>query len=278
MTLLGFLAGISGALYAQFQEFIATSVIDGMMSTNVLFMAYIGGIGYFWGPIIGSGIFVYLSEYLSSFTDRWELILGLIFIAVVLFAPQGIMGIIRKKKVREESHGRSGREIGKHILELQDIYKDFDGLEVLFGINLGIQEGERHAIIGPNGAGKSTIFNLITGKYLPSKGKIFFKGQDVTGTSPFKLNRQGLARSFQITNIFRTMTVFQNVRNAVLSRNKIRLQPVLPSGSMEDINGQTEKVLEQIGLLERKDIIAGLLSYGQQRALEIGLTIATIRI
>ena len=97
LTFLGFLAGISGALYAQFQEFIATSVIDGMMSTNVLFMAYIGGTGYFWGPIIGSGVFVYLSEYLSSFTDRWELILGLIFIAVVLFAPQGIMGVVRKK-------------------------------------------------------------------------------------------------------------------------------------------------------------------------------------
>ena len=98
LTMLGFLAGISGALYAQFQEFIATSVIDLGMSTNVLFMAYIGGTGYFWGPLVGSGIFVYLSEYLSSFTDRWELILGLIFIAVVLFAPQGIMGFVRKKK------------------------------------------------------------------------------------------------------------------------------------------------------------------------------------
>jgi branched-chain amino acid transport system permease protein len=98
LTLLGFMAGISGALYAQFQEFIATSVIDGGMSTNVLFMAYIGGIGYFWGPIVGSAIFVYLSEYLSSFTDRWEFILGVIFILVVLFAPQGILGTIRRKK------------------------------------------------------------------------------------------------------------------------------------------------------------------------------------
>jgi len=98
LTMLGFLAGISGALYAQFQEFIATSVIDLGMSTNVLFMAYIGGTGYFWGPLVGSGIFVYLSEYLSSFTERWELILGLIFIAMVLFAPQGIMGFVRKKK------------------------------------------------------------------------------------------------------------------------------------------------------------------------------------
>jgi len=98
LTLLGFMAGISGALYAQFQEFIATSVIDGAMSTNVLFMAYIGGTGYFWGPIVGSAIFVYLSEYLSSFTDRWEFILGVIFILVVLFAPQGILGTIRRKK------------------------------------------------------------------------------------------------------------------------------------------------------------------------------------
>ncbi len=109
-----------------------------------------------------------------------------------------------------------------YILELKDVYKDFEGLEVLFGINLEIREGERHAVIGPNGAGKSTIFNLITGKYLPSKGNIVFRGQDITGTSPFKLNRQGMSRSFQITNIFRTMTVFQNVRNAILAKNKVR--------------------------------------------------------
>jgi branched-chain amino acid transport system ATP-binding protein len=170
-----------------------------------------------------------------------------------------------------EAAGKSGNP----ILELRGIYKDFEGLEVLFGINLGIQQGERHAIIGPNGAGKSTIFNIITGKYLPSRGKVFFKGLDITGTSPYKLNRHGLARSFQITNIFRTMTVFQNVRNAILSRNKIRYNLFSRLDRMKGIQAQTEKVLEQIGLLDRKDVVAGLLSYGQQRALEIGLTIAT---
>jgi branched-chain amino acid transport system permease protein len=97
LILMGFFAGVSGALYAQFQEFIATSVIDLGMSTNVLFMAYIGGTGLFWGPVVGSGIFVYLSEYLSSFTDRWEFILGIIFILVVLFAPQGILGTLKKR-------------------------------------------------------------------------------------------------------------------------------------------------------------------------------------
>jgi branched-chain amino acid transport system ATP-binding protein len=168
---------------------------------------------------------------------------------------------------------RSGN--GENILDLKDIYKDFEGLEVLFGINLGVREGERHAIIGPNGAGKSTIFNLITGRYPVSKGKILFKGEDVTGTSPFKLNRKGLSRSFQITNIFKTMTVFQNVRNAVLSKNKIRFNLLSRLDKMEAINRQTEDVLRQIGLLDRQDIISGLLSYGEQRALEIGLTIAT---
>ena len=163
----------------------------------------------------------------------------------------------------------------KKILEMKGIYKDFEGLEVLFGINLEIREGERHSIIGPNGAGKSTLFNLITGKYLPSRGKIFFKSQDITGENPFKLNRMGMARSFQITNIFRTMTVFENVRNAILSKNKIRYNMFLRLSKMNGIKEETERILVQIGLLERKNELAGELAHGHQRALEIGLTIAT---
>lgn len=163
----------------------------------------------------------------------------------------------------------------RYILELKEIYKDFDGLEVLFGINLGIREGERHAIIGPNGAGKSTLFNLITGKYRPSRGKIFFKSQDITGKNPFLLNRIGMARSFQITNIFRTMTVFENVRNAVLSKNKIRYNLFSRLSKMDEVNEETERILSEIGLLERKNDVAGELDHGAQRALEIGLTIAT---
>ncbi len=166
-------------------------------------------------------------------------------------------------------------ERSRNILELKGIHKDFEGLQVLLDINLEVHERERHAIIGPNGAGKSTLFNLITGKYHPSRGKIFLKGEDITGANPFKLNRMGMARSFQITNIFRTMTVFENVRNAILSKNKIRYNLFSRLSKMDEINRQTERVLHDIGLLERRDDIAGELSYGQQRALEIGLTIAT---
>jgi branched-chain amino acid transport system ATP-binding protein len=163
----------------------------------------------------------------------------------------------------------------RRILSLQDIYKDFDGLEVLKGITLDIQEGERHAIIGPNGAGKSTLFNLITGKYRPSRGRIFLRGRDITGEAPYKLNRLGMSRSFQIVNIFSTMTVYENLRNVILSKNRANYNMFSFLAGMNGIRSQSEKILDQIGLLERKDDIAGELAYGQQRALEIGLTIAT---
>jgi branched-chain amino acid transport system ATP-binding protein len=160
------------------------------------------------------------------------------------------------------------------ILEIRDLHKDFSGLKVLFGINLAIERGDRHAIIGPNGAGKSTIFNMITGKYSPSRGKIFFKGQDITGLPPHKISGLGLARSFQITNIFRNMTVFENIRNAVLSKKRIHYHILSPLSKVNGITEETERILSLIGLFERKDEIAGQLAHGHQRALEIGLTLA----
>jgi len=161
------------------------------------------------------------------------------------------------------------------ILEVRDVYKDFSGLEVLLGINLAIEKGERHSIIGPNGAGKSTLFNLVTGKYKPSKGRIIFKGEDITGWSPFKINRGGLARSFQIINIFPNMTVFENMRNAILSKKGMRFNMISLLKGLNKIQDEANDFLETLGLMELSGIPAGELSYGQQRALEIGLTLAT---
>jgi branched-chain amino acid transport system ATP-binding protein len=161
------------------------------------------------------------------------------------------------------------------LLEVKDLHKDFSGLKVLTGINLSIEEGERHSIIGPNGAGKSTLFNIITGKYRPSLGRIFFDGEDITSLSPYKISRRGLARSFQIINIFPVMNVYQNVRNAILSKEKIRLNTFLRLEKMDRIDQETINVLESLGLIGIKDVLAGELSYGQQRALEIGIALAT---
>lgn len=109
-----------------------------------------------------------------------------------------------------------------NILETKGLYHNFDGLKVLFDINLQVEKGERHAIIGPNGAGKTTLFNLITGRYTPSEGRIFFKDHDITGKGPYEILRLGIGRSFQITNIFNDMTTFANIRLAVLSRKGVR--------------------------------------------------------
>jgi branched-chain amino acid transport system ATP-binding protein len=161
------------------------------------------------------------------------------------------------------------------LLEIQDVDKDFSGLDVLSGINLTIEQGERHAIIGPNGAGKSTLFNVITGKYRVSKGKVLFKREDITTWSPFKINRRGLARSFQIINIFPNMTVFENMRSAILSKKGMRLNMISLLKNLNKIKDEANDLLETLGLMEFSGIPAGELSYGQQRALEIGLTLAT---
>lgn len=161
------------------------------------------------------------------------------------------------------------------LLEIKDVDKDFSGLEVLSGINLTIEQGERHGIIGPNGAGKSTLFNVITGKYRVSKGKVLFKKEDITTWSPFKINRRGLARSFQIINIFPNMTVFENMRSAILSKKGMRFNMISLLKNLNKIKDEANDLLDTLGLMEFSGIPAGELSYGQQRALEIGLTLAT---
>lgn len=161
------------------------------------------------------------------------------------------------------------------LLEINDVDKDFSGLEVLSGINLTIEQGERHGIIGPNGAGKSTLFNVITGKYRVSKGKVLFKREDITTWSPFKINRRGLARSFQIINIFPNMTVFENMRSAILSKKGMRFNMISLLKNLNKIKDEANDLLDTLGLMEFSGTPAGELSYGQQRALEIGLTLAT---
>jgi branched-chain amino acid transport system ATP-binding protein len=160
------------------------------------------------------------------------------------------------------------------LLQVNSLFKDFSGLKVLFGIDLKLEQGERHAVIGPNGAGKSTLFNVITGKYAPSRGTITFNGHDITGLPPHKIARLGLARSFQVTNIFRAMTVFENVRNGILSRNGRRYSIFPTLDRMGAISAETERILDLIALLDRKDELAGELAHGHQRALEIGMTIS----
>jgi len=160
-------------------------------------------------------------------------------------------------------------------LHIQDIHKDFSGLKVLTGVDFQVQEKERHAVIGPNGAGKTTLFNIISGKFKPSSGAIIFKGKDISGKPPHVLNRHGLSRSFQITNVFQELSVFENILSGVRSRYGLRYHFFKKPRQDRNICERVESIVEKVGLTDVQDQPASSLSYGQQRALEIGITLST---
>lgn len=159
-------------------------------------------------------------------------------------------------------------------LELKDVRKSFGKSEIIRGATLQVPKGERFAIIGPNGAGKSTLFNLISGRFPISSGDILLNGESTTALRPFEINRRGLSRSFQITNIFHRLSVYENLRCAVLWSLGYKYSFWHRLNGLKDAHERAEAVLEQIGLKRRRDITAGLLTYAEQRALEIGITIA----
>lgn len=161
-----------------------------------------------------------------------------------------------------------------NILELEDISKHIQGSQIINQVNLRVIEGEIHALIGPNGAGKTTLFNLITGKIRPSGGKIYFHGKRIDHASIHQIARKGLARSFQITNIFAGMSVYENMRNAIVARNKYDLKIWRLLKGMRFIDETTQHFLNRINLADLSQEKAGTLCYGHQRALEMGITMA----
>jgi branched-chain amino acid transport system ATP-binding protein len=158
-------------------------------------------------------------------------------------------------------------------LSLVDLRKSFGPVQIIRGVSLDIAEGERHAIIGPNGAGKSMLFNLVSGRIRPSSGEARLHGRPITGLSPFEINRRGLSRSFQITNIFPKMSVEENLRCAALWSLGYRYAFWISIDRLSDVRERAEWLMERVGLTARRHVPAGVLSYAEQRALEIGVTI-----
>ncbi len=159
-------------------------------------------------------------------------------------------------------------------LELTDLHKSFGKTEIIRGANLQVRAGERVAVIGPNGAGKSTLFNLISGRFAPTSGEVRLNGQRIDGKKPYEINRLGLSRSFQITNIFPKLSVFENLRCGVLWSLGYRYTFLKFLANLEDANDRAEALMEMIRLDRKRDILAMNLTYAEQRALEIGITIA----
>lgn len=163
--------------------------------------------------------------------------------------------------------------MSSYALQLKDLRKSFGKSEIIRGVNLDISVGERLAIIGPNGAGKSTLFNLISGRFQPTSGDVLLHGQRINGKKPFEINRMGLSRSFQITNIFPKLSVFENLRCSVLWSLGYKYTFLKFLADLDDANAKTEELMVMIKLDKKRDVLATNLTYAEQRALEIGVTI-----
>jgi len=159
-------------------------------------------------------------------------------------------------------------------IELREVHKSFGTTKIINGVSLAVNAGERHAIIGPNGAGKSTLFNLISGRFPLSGGQVLVNGEDIGGLKPYEINRKGLSRSFQVTNIFHNLSVYENIRCSILWSAGYRYSFWHRIGGLADVKQRAEQTMERIGLVRRRDVPAGTLTYAEQRALEIGITIA----
>ena len=159
-------------------------------------------------------------------------------------------------------------------IELRGVLKSFGNTSVIRDVNLTVVKGERHALIGPNGAGKTTLFNLISGYAKPTAGRILLKDEIVSGLRPYQINRRGLSRSFQVSNVFPNMSVWENIRCALLWATGHRYAFWKNIDNLPEVRERTAQILQDINLVSRRDVPAGLLAYAEQRTLEIGITIA----
>ena len=164
---------------------------------------------------------------------------------------------------------------GAPVLELKALRKSFGETQIIRGVDLTVKRGQRHALIGPNGAGKSTLFNLISGHYTPTSGDILLNGASIAGFAPHLINRRGLSRSFQITNVFPRMSVAENLRISIMGRHGHRLTLFRPIAGLGAVNDEVAEYLEKLRLTRRRDSLAGDLAYSEQRILEMGMALAT---
>jgi branched-chain amino acid transport system ATP-binding protein len=169
----------------------------------------------------------------------------------------------------------SGMSGGEPVLELKSLRKSFGETQIIRGVDLIVKRGQRHALIGPNGAGKSTLFNLISGHYLPTSGDILLNGQSIAGLPPHIINRRGLSRSFQITNVFPRLSVAENMRISVMGRHGYRFTLFRSIAGLRDVNDEVDDYLRKLRLERRRNDLAGDLAYSEQRVLEMGMALAT---
>jgi branched-chain amino acid transport system ATP-binding protein len=287
--------GLAGALVAFQNYLVSAEAVSVPFSGELLAIVVIGGMRSMLGPALGALFFVLFRELFSIWTPNWLLWFGLIFVAFVLYSPGGLVGIWAMLQRRwwpapEEAAAMSKRKIYEGlalpgflmpeglkgtVLEVNGISKKFGGIRAVSGASLQIGAGEIHALIGPNGAGKTTLFNLISGLFAPDGGTVRLNGREIHGVPSDLICHHGLARSFQITNLFRGLSIYENLRLSLQAQSNMRFNIWRDIDSYPDVHAETAELVKFLGLEGIEEIEGGELSYGGQRLVDLGIALGS---
>ncbi|MCF7701113.1 branched-chain amino acid ABC transporter ATP-binding protein/permease [Loktanella sp. M215] len=287
------ITALAGVLLLYKNRMTSAEPMSVVFSGELLAMVVIGGMRSYLGPAVGALFYILFREYLSIYTDNWLLWFGLVFMLFVLYARDGLIGIpgqIKRhfNRPAETGAAMSGRKAGVHplpaflkptdhsdgpLLVAQGISKHFGGLKAVDAVDISVRDRTLHALIGPNGAGKTTAFNLLSGLYKPDAGAVTLAGIPLSGRTPEEISEAGIGRSFQITNLFPSLTVLENIRLAVQAGDPKRMNPMIRARNLTEVNDRTAQIMDYAGLSGMEDVAAGSLSYGGQRLLDLGLAL-----
>ena len=288
-------SGLAGALYTFLLNFAYPESLHVTMAGEIAAMTLVGGMRSFVGPAVGAAVFVFMRDTLSSWTQNWLIYFGVIFIAFVMFSPNGIVGVAERlrglrRRAEVAGHAPPAAAVAavaapaaapgpaaavETLLEVRGLTRRFGALAAVDGASFQVRRGELRSIIGPNGAGKTTLFNLLTGLLPADGGEARVRGTAITTLLPHRIVALGVSRSFQIISVFHALTVFENVRIAAQAKHRCRFAMLADSRSFADLNDEALRLLAAVGLADKAGALAANLSHGDQRLLEIALALAT---
>jgi branched-chain amino acid transport system ATP-binding protein len=287
---------IAGTISVFNHRFASAEPLSVSFSGELIAMVVIGGMRSFLGPALGALFFILFREFLSIWTPNWLLWFGLLFVGFIVLSPTGLVGVAGRlispwRAKRIEAAAMAARALVQDaplpslyrreqrstapVLVGRNLAKHFGGIHAVDGATLAVEDRTLHALIGPNGAGKTTAFNLLSGLYPPDAGTIELEGRSIAGLRPERISAAGVGRSFQITNLFPSLTVAENVRLAVQARHRSRFAFWRASAALADVNAETAQLIAFLGLAGTERAEAASLSYGGQRLLDLGVALAT---
>lgn len=288
------ITGLAGALSVLNHRIASGETMSLIFSGELLAIVLIGGMRSFSGPIFGALFYILFREYLSMYTNDWLLYFGLVFIVFILFSPEGLIGVlgrlmsaIRQAQVTGAAMGERKavadagffpaflESKGRGTLSCVDVSKVFGGIKAVDGVSLTVDNQGVHALIGPNGAGKTSLFNLLSGLFAPDHGTYQLGSQSLTNKRPDEVCRLGVARSFQITNLFTGLTVRQNLCLSVLARDRRRFSIWRTLDNLDQTQRETEELVRYLGVEGMENVPAEDLSYGGQRVVDMGLALGS---